>query len=908
MTEKKSIIQPAKFTGTGWDFPATNIPDLSRVQPERQPFAKDLGDSDAESVDSVEDQKLAQTAAAQKAKSVQLAAQEKQLRDLALEIDQRIAACHNQEIALKDAAAVITAKQHSLTQQDADFQRNMKALMAQANQVSMEKETALQLMKKYSESKYADTKDRLPGATWDDMKIPSSTGHSSTGGQQSPLKERDRLSHRSPNRSPSRERRFESRKTDSSPFREHRSSPKKTDRSLSRERRPSPPKAPLHDRDHLSPQRRSPRSRSHDRRPQPRRQPHRSPSDDNRNGPPFDYDGQPAFERPRHRSPQFRNIDFSSADYQAIQATVTQPYFHSTEENQLISQQAALVAEDRALKLLRLQIDEKRLQVRNDPTHTSLELLATMEDSYMDRNRTRLAQQEQLDTAKKIAAKYEVFLEMPQFRQPPRSFRRPLNAMEIRSINAAVPTYDPAVHPDRDFSQVWMKIVDYGESLYLEEDEYIRILSAVSHGPAFTTLKEMRNEKKTLRQILDYFAVSACKQVTILDHQAAVDNFVRVKGETLKQTMNRAENAVNKLVALYEPMDWPVTKRNMLKSLLKQVLATDTKQHMNLIEAKASRLGGKISMEAMINQLHQYELTHDKIPTKDTATTFQVASLETKPSVYHTKLEGQLQALKKDQMKSKNMEEQMKQFIQTASAHFPQRGRSPENMGQKSGRSPAHRPRTPSASALPDTDTAMNDLTHSAPKHDDKSGWNNFSKNPNKDYRADKPDNEKRRQDSRSDKRQSDSHQSERQGRSDSRGNNSNNRNYSGSRDNRDNQGQRSNSGRRFDTRSQTDFFQDVQRQFEMLNQQPRQQRDRSSSQDRRNGRSNTPGRDSGYRSRNSSDQGSRPQSRERTIAAPMVNLALAIMDNMGMQQCVPCSVFYIKNSICPNSRNHSEN
>ena len=731
---------------------------------------------------------------------------------------------------------------------EAEFQKKMKDFTDMVNKLAREKDTADHLMKQYQHQKYEE----------------ESTSH----------KKVDQASHHSREKDPRKER--------------TRTPSRDSDRSRSRERR-SPPRRPKPQR---SPTRSASRDHSHERSDRIERDEHEDDTHYHSN--PEDRNHIAARPDDRRREPiHFRDLDFGPEVHDEIAATATQPIFHSPEESHLVAQQEAIKLERRALQSLRIQIDHKRQKLRRDPHSTSTARLTDLENSYLERKRAMFTKEEQLNTAKTIAAKYEVSLDMPIINR--RYVRRPTNAMEVRTITSAIHAYDPVTHPDRDFSQVWERVLVYGEPLNLTEAEYIQILTNVVHGPKLTTLRKMQAKHSSLQEILDHFAVSACKQITIVDHQADVDNFTRIKGETLKQAMNRAENAVDKLDVLHEPLYWPAMKDNKLRIILNQILTPDTKEELITMESNINRLGGKTTLRSLIDHLHHYEVTRNKIPKKDIATTFQVASLNLKPSVQHQKTESQLQAFKQGQVtSSKTLENKLEQFIQVASAHYAQRGRSLEKMSAKKpfGSSTSTH-RKSSASPLPDTDSKMDDLSQQVQQHDAKTDWK--SQPSDNKHRADKKDHEKRN---------SESYNSDHRSRSGSRNyQTSNSRNNSGSRDQQSkNDHHRSSSSNNYESLKQA--LQQLMPQDSNV----RQFRDRSSSQDRRNGRSNTPGRDLNHRSQNGTERGSRPSSRERSFIAPMTSLAIAVMDNAGMQCCIPCNVFFIKNTVCPNSHNHSKN
>lgn len=108
----------------------------------------------------------------------------------------------------------------------------------------------------------------------------------------------------------------------------------------------------------------------------------------------------------------------------------------------------------------------------------------------------------------------------------------------------------------------------------------------------------------------------------------------------------------------------------MRRNILTQVISEDTKRHIQLEENEIlEKTGFGVEIEKLIDMAKKYEVFHNKVPTRDVATAFQVASGGFTCNPEHIKLENQ--ALKrKDYTDRKNMTELVHEVLQSYSTRL----------------------------------------------------------------------------------------------------------------------------------------------------------------------------------------------------------------------------------------------
>lgn len=226
------------------------------------------------------------------------------------------------------------------------------------------------------------------------------------------------------------------------------------------------------------------------------------------------------------------------------------------------------------------------------------------------------------------------------------------------------------------------------------------------------TYNDLVDNNYGFTQILETLVDLYAKKQTMSDHQKAVDNFIRLKGEELPLAMGRVKILANRLQSSSDHYAWPETRHRMLRSVLKQIILPATRRDLDLKEFEALEAGGKTDIDTLVKIADRYERVNDMVPTSDCATIFMSASCQ--PKITAIDQQNQISALKKEKSSEKSELKQIKddltQLLQTANVQFAKRSVSfdkkreklREIRAQRSSSSGSHR-------SAPDTDTEMKD-------------------------------------------------------------------------------------------------------------------------------------------------------------------------------------------------------
>jgi len=280
--------------------------------------------------------------------------------------------------------------------------------------------------------------------------------------------------------------------------------------------------------------------------------------------------------------------------------------------------------------------------------------------------------------ADNLASKFTAALEMPTIVQPPEGFRRESNLLDKKNMVRMITPYDDtSLNSTRTFKLVWTEILNFGRGEYLNEDEYKTILSMILRGNIAEDFRLMDKEGKSLKEMVDELCVLYDTTQTLDDFQKEVDDFKREKNENLKKSMARANKLIRRLEPLSTEAAWPETYHNMRKSILRQVVSTTTRTHIDMEESRLIKAGATYDVDSLIKMAHEYESYNNAIPTKDIQTMYQVASMAPRRSPTDiSKTEDQLKHLKTEMYQNKGLEAKLDEFIQIAANAAYQRDRA----------------------------------------------------------------------------------------------------------------------------------------------------------------------------------------------------------------------------------------
>ena len=263
-------------------------------------------------------------------------------------------------------------------------------------------------------------------------------------------------------------------------------------------------------------------------------------------------------------------------------------------------------------------------QAENNP------LLQRLKDAYITGAEKLAYKKAQIQKAQTVASSYSSNLEMPSYSRPPRDYTAPRDVLDPTKIIKTISIFDDEDQKSRHFRHVWTKILQYGKKHYLNEQEHKEVLGATLWGNSLEDFNRLDATGSTLKDIVDNLAKIYDKTPSIDDHRTEVDNFIRKKGESISQAMARATTLIHKLRPMSTEGGWPETRDNMRKSILKQIVQTATKSHLNYEESKMLSSGGICNIDSLIQIAHQYEQAMGKMPEKEIATAYQTASFAPK--------------------------------------------------------------------------------------------------------------------------------------------------------------------------------------------------------------------------------------------------------------------------------------
>ena len=330
------------------------------------------------------------------------------------------------------------------------------------------------------------------------------------------------------------------------------------------------------------------------------------------------------------------------------------------------------------LKLNKLMFDTLCKVLPNDQQQRVAANLQQTEN-VIELNDKKLRQDKvQLQEAAARRDCYKVTLNIPKYVRPPDSYERDRMALAQKTIAQSVIVFDRSKNPDQDFTDVWTKLVQYGTREYFTEEEYMSCLPILLTGPPLEEFFIRQRRGESLSDILNFFAVRYCKQVTVREHQAAVDHFTRLKTESLQESMARASTLIDKLEILHSAAAWPEIREKYRKDLMLQIMKPNVKQYLTLEDATLREEGGEYSVDALIKIASRYEITQGLLPEKDMETVFQTASGGLRTTFEDPM--SQLKASKKQQWKNKDLESKVDDiatFVANA-ATFKPRSRSME--------------------------------------------------------------------------------------------------------------------------------------------------------------------------------------------------------------------------------------
>ena len=350
-----------------------------------------------------------------------------------------------------------------------------------------------------------------------------------------------------------------------------------------------------------------------------------------------------------------------------------------------ISPMTYLQHTDQIAKIQSLEVGESKLRAEYDEKLKKLldlilandndqlkEFAKTLDDQAKEQKAITTAKETQLTAAQSIAGKYKKSLPLPKTLNKPDNL--PPQRLLPREILSAAGRFNPS--EDRaNFNQMWSKLCAFGESNYYDEDEYKTALQYVLDGDAYDTFRQMMEDDRDLKYIINHFAQIYGKKRSAARDNFDLDTFVRRKNEPIDTCMHRALIPIDRLQHTYPKEHWPEQRKTIQRIILSQVISPDTVRHIRLEEEDAlEKTGVRIEIDKLIELAKKYETFHNRIPSKEVVVPFQAASGGLLYNVEH--LQNENKELKKQKYDRENKVEKIYEILATTARPFKNEGRS----------------------------------------------------------------------------------------------------------------------------------------------------------------------------------------------------------------------------------------
>ena len=226
-----------------------------------------------------------------------------------------------------------------------------------------------------------------------------------------------------------------------------------------------------------------------------------------------------------------------------------------------------------------------------------------------------------------MAKYFGAHLEIPDIYNISEDDEATKSILEHRNIKSGCMTFNVDIDVNQNFKDFWNTVMIYTKGFKLSQDSYIRILNTLIQGSANRTLCELVKDNKPLHEILNTLNDLFSVRRTVVDDMRELNNFTRQANEDIKRTMQKAKVAVGRVQHLWDPVLWQQGReKEILKSVLRQVITTKTRQRLDAEEMKYLKTGTYLSYDAIIDFVDTYESTHNQIPKTEMALKINVCT------------------------------------------------------------------------------------------------------------------------------------------------------------------------------------------------------------------------------------------------------------------------------------------
>ena len=235
--------------------------------------------------------------------------------------------------------------------------------------------------------------------------------------------------------------------------------------------------------------------------------------------------------------------------------------------------------------------------------------------------------QHEIDSSEAMAKHYSPSLEMPDIYEYTEWTHASSEALRAKTIKSAIPAFNPEVSPEQDFADTWRQVLLHTAQFKLDDKAYRHILTVIMQGSSSRILYDMLQTYSDVGDIVQALGEMYSRRRTIVDDMTALNNFKRLANESIITCMQRATMMAVRVRHIYPPEVWEKSKRKeILMSILRQVVTTETKRHIEYEELKYLKVGAQMTYKAMLDLVETFEAANAQIPKVDRELMINVSS------------------------------------------------------------------------------------------------------------------------------------------------------------------------------------------------------------------------------------------------------------------------------------------
>ena len=257
--------------------------------------------------------------------------------------------------------------------------------------------------------------------------------------------------------------------------------------------------------------------------------------------------------------------------------------------------------------------------IANGEPQDSLSILNILKTKIIEKNELVKSQAQQVRHTFEVANFYKPSINRPTEFPDPHDIIPDvtIELLKTKNVLKAIKVFNPD-KPNSDFCEHWRQIMSYTRKHFLSEEQYLDILGLTLYGPALRVFDDLMPSSPSLNTVLDRLVQLYGSKRTILDDQKELSNFTRKPNEDIKTAICRARCLNERLKPLYPKDSWIDTSNRTLKQILKSILLSQTKAHLECEELKCLKVGASMDLDSMIDLVDTYEISHKLVPTSDT--------------------------------------------------------------------------------------------------------------------------------------------------------------------------------------------------------------------------------------------------------------------------------------------------